>query len=358
MANSDIRIRIDVGYIVRDNPRWMFLRAGSCGTIQNVITKIAIDYNLQKSYQNIKLYLNGAILPPNESVSILQSDDLVKVLIDETNLPETEEGLIIRTDQSPSYNTYPTPVSSLAKCPEPDTGSQVSQLFPIVPVPSRSNSCNTEKLNNLHVTDEIEIANKICTSLKKLCNSENSSFVDNDSKIEAFKNSKHKTILLSRLRNPGSKTSCSTMFSNVSDNFNDRFSKLSHSQISEMLALEEARKQSAANIRIKLGEFGEPWMKGWKYSECCIMFECGTPDMMWLYAQSPGLSMVNSFVQVRVHNYFLYISTRQERFNQSYQYIFIKTDFYRYFLFRKCCLTFYIDIIQYNMIRTNWQTIE
>ena len=77
-----------------------------------------------------------------------------------------------------------------------------------------------------------------------------------------------------------------------------------------MLALEEARKQSAANIRIKLGEFGEPWMKGWKYSECCIMFECGTPDMMWLYAQSPGLSMVNSFVQVRVHNYYLYISTR------------------------------------------------
>ena len=336
----------------------MFLRAGSCTTIQNVITKIATDYDLQKSYQNIKLYLNGAILPPNESVSILQSDDLVKVSIDEANLPEAEEGPFIRADQSPSYDTYPTPVSSLAKCPEPDTGSQVSQLFPIVPVPSRSNSCNTEKLNNLHVTDEIEIASKICTSLKKLCNSENSSFVDNDSKIEAFKNSKHKTILLSRLRNPGSKTSCSTMFSNVSDNLNDRFSKLSHSQISEMLALEEARKQSAANIRIKLGEFGEPWMKGWKYSECCIMFECGTPDMMWLYAQSPGLSMVNSFVQVRVHNYFLYISTRQERFNQSYQYIFIKTDFYRYFLFRKCCLTFYIDIIQYNMIRTNWQTIE
>ena len=250
-------------------------------------------------------------------IQLLERSTLNVILLGNLDLEEAEEGPFIRADQSPSYDTYPTPVSSLAKCPEPDMdkGSQVSQIFPIVPVPSISNSCNTEKQDNLHVTDEIGIANKICTSLKKLCNSDDSSFVDNYSKIEAFKNTKHNTILLSRLRNPGSKTSCSTMFSNVSDNLNDRFSKLSHSQISEMLALEEARKQSAANIRIKLGEFGEPWMKGWKYSECCIMFECGTPDMMWLYAQSPGLSMVNSFVQVSVHDDFLNISTRQERFN-------------------------------------------
>ena len=293
---TTLRIRIDLGSIVKDNPRWLFLR-DSCLTIQDVKEKIVSDYSLLNLSRNVKLYLNGAILPPSESVAILQPEDIIKVLVEE------EVRIFKKNGPASHLISYPSPLSSLVTNLQLDGRSNNSLLSPI---PTDDNVQNTSQSLiqkeienfNLHVSNEIEVSNEIWQILKKQSVSETSSPNANSRKFEAIKHSKHKTILLSKLRNPGSKASCSTMFSNVSDHFNDKYSKLSENQRREMLALEEARKQSAANIKIKLGEFGEEWTKGWRSSDCCIMFECGVPDQMWLYAQSQGLNDVNSFVQV------------------------------------------------------------
>ena len=66
----------------------------------------------------------------------------------------------------------------------------------------------------------------------------------------------------------------------------------------DMGALEEAKKRRIDLIRKRLGVYGEFWEENKKYDDGCLYYEGGTPERMWLYPWTDGLDDLNHYIQV------------------------------------------------------------
>ena len=248
-------INLDVSEIITgveedvpSKPEKLLLHKSRFSTIGDLIEQLSKDYKNVIGEDTLSLYLENCFLPPWESIQILQRDDYLKVV----------RHLEKRDQDQPHFTS----------------------------VKDRTIT-KEDELNNSRVESSPDV--KLSNSTKKVRD-----------KIEALKKSRHKGILFSKFKTSDSKSMNTSQSSQVSDVPKENDGKSSsHSNRTKVLtALREARETSARNIKMKLGNLGKPWNIG-TYLDS-FYFECGNPDKMWLYASSPALQQLNSFVQVNM----------------------------------------------------------
>ena len=80
---SGRRIRLDLGDFVLDigSHRWMFLSDVKFSTMSDLVEKLKEEYTQLEEEDMVQVFMDGDfVIPPWESIQILQSGDLVRVV--------------------------------------------------------------------------------------------------------------------------------------------------------------------------------------------------------------------------------------------------------------------------------------
>ena len=305
-----VRIKIDFSDVNEQQDGIWMLIDETFKNINDVENQIVRTQNWLQG-RDISLILKEYKLPGDESVHLLQSNDLVKVKYTRSRIDQKHAN---RQSFLDSLVPYPSS-SSDSVCSLLSTSSEIK------PSPSPLQ----DDLSSVNPSVAASLTNKDGASVSGCNNSieKHSSRQDEDTQItteteptNAEDNPTKEVFLvddylvdLNYLQNHNndenhSKEEIKLDSTQPDPLLSERYGSENRFGLKiceiDMKVIEEAKKRRIALIVKRLGVYGELWEENKKYDDGRLYYEGGTPDRMWLYPWTDGLDDLNHYVQVNL----------------------------------------------------------
>lgn len=284
MSSFGLRLKLDLSDIHPsiDNPiQWLFVDLNHLKIASDIARHLRNSYFQDRNLKEteVELFLGDGLIPPNTSLKIFKSDELVKVKVKKKKIEEICE--LFEDPEVPVCSRNPLDQSLSHSRIDSSSTSSSSPLERVI------KAARAKEDNKL-----VEAAASSGTFSR-----ESLFAVSANEKLLALAAQK-------KLEKTAEESSLSSTALSLSQLQQDSLTspplELSTQDTDVSMAfINQAQIQFLQQTRRKCGRYGNDWMARTTIKDDKLMYECGTPDSFWIFAWTDGLEDMNEYIQVR-----------------------------------------------------------